>query len=83
MVKEMLHKATEQYLALNRAQKYQMRQKKHGLHVDFKKSYRISYLKRRWKVVMDNELRLLNHKWKLAMCVPIRTTPARIRFHFK
>lgn len=56
MVKEMLHKAMEQYLALNRAQKYQMRQKKHGLHVDFKKSYRMSYLKRRWKVVMESEL---------------------------
>lgn len=80
MVNEMLHKAMEQYLALNRAQKYQMRQKKHGLHVDFKKSYRMSYLKRRWKVVMDSELRNLNHKWKLVMSVPIRTTPTRIRF---
>ena len=80
MVKEMLHKAMEQYLALDRAERHELRKMKKSNQFDFKKSYRISYLKRQWKVVMNYELRLLNHKWKLVMSVPIRTTPTRIRF---
>lgn len=85
MVKEIhvpktLRESVKNYLAIKRAQKYQMEQKKHGLSFDFKKSYQMSYLKRLWKHVKANEFGKFKHKWDLVMSVPIRTTPTRIRF---